>query len=106
MLVPVDDDFDHVAVVLLYAQDDMCPGGSIEHGRNFPEMFGDVFFNGWRDREVASCKFYFHPEAPLLWACLERPANRQYLRLVERSEKDGKIQITGKGLRMTDVVHT
>jgi len=39
-------------------------------------VVGDVFSNGRRDREIATCEFDFHPNAPLLRPTVGAKNNR------------------------------
>jgi hypothetical protein len=64
MVVPMDDNFGHMAVMFSNAQNHMCAVGSVQHGIDFFEMFVDVLFDGWGDGEVSACVFNFHPDSP------------------------------------------
>src|SRR5215468_6092547 len=68
MVLPVDDDFSQVAVVFPDAQNYVSSGRAVEHRDQLPEMVGNVFSDGRRNREVAACEFDLHPNAPFFLA--------------------------------------
>src|SRR5215468_855032 len=68
MVLPVDYDFSQVAVMFPDTQNNVSSGRAVEHGIQFPEMIGNVFSDGRRNREVAACEFDLHPNAPFFLA--------------------------------------
>jgi hypothetical protein len=96
VVVPVDDDFAAMSMMLFDAQNDVSLDRSVEHTVNLLEMFVNVLLDGWGNCELTAGKLYLHRSAPFFPLEILRHASQQRQDLMLFISADDYICKTGR----------